>query len=383
MRALQVIPSIALESSGPSYSVRRLMESLRHAGCDAEILATEWTRDEPQMDHVTRTRRGLGPKRLGSSPAMQRVIEQRCKTRSLDILHNHGMWQLNALYAARSGNRHQIPVVQSPRGALSRYALSQGSSMKRLFWPLLQRRALERCSCFHATAQSEVEDIRAHGFRQPVALIPNGIDLPRSSDLSSSRSRSLLFLGRLHPVKGIPDLLEAWSRVAARFPEWNVKIAGEDWGYHGSTGYRRELESLAERLACPRVTFLGEVRGIAKFNLMSESLLFILPSHSENFGIAVAEALASGTPAIVTHGAPWSGLDREGAGWWIAQSPDAIADCLTSAMSMTDASLVEMGQRGRQWMARDFGWDSIGARMADTYRWIVSGGACPPWIQTT
>lgn len=381
MRALQVIPSIALESSGPSYSVRRLMESLRVAGCDAEILSIDWNRNEPAMDHVLRFPRGFGPAKLGPSGGLQDALERRCAERSVDLLHNHGMWQLNALYAAKSGARHGVPVVQSPRGALSRYAFSHGSWTKRVFWPLFQKRALERVTCFHATAQSEADDIRSWGFRQPIALIPNGIDLPDPSTLATARTRTLLFLGRLHPVKGIPDLLEAWSRVAPRFPEWDVKIAGEDGGYYGSTGYRAELEATSARLGCPRVRFLGEVNGAAKFRLMSESLLFILPSRSENFGIAVAEALASGTAAIVTHGAPWGGLDAERAGWWVGQSVDAIAASLERAMSLSEAELAAMGQRGRAWMERDFAWPSIGAHMAATYAWIREGGTPPAWVQ--
>jgi glycosyltransferase involved in cell wall biosynthesis len=381
MRVLQVIPSIALESSGPSYSVRRLMESLRATGCEAEILSVGWSAREPAMAHVQRFPLGPGPARLGTCPGLARTLDDRCRKRTVDILHNHGMWQMNAVSAAKAGARHKVPVVQSPRGALSPYAFARGSMTKRIFWPLFQKRALERASCFHATAQSEADDIRGWGFRQPITLIPNGIDLPDPAILSTERKRTLLYLGRLHPVKGIPDLLEAWRRIADRFPSWDVKIAGDDAGYYGKTGYRAELEALSGKLGCPRVQFVGEVNGAAKFRLMSEALLFILPSRSENFGIAVAEALAAGTASIVTHGAPWGGLDAEGAGWWVGQSVDEITAGLERAMSLSDGELVAMGSRGRSWMHRDFSWGSIGERMTATYRWLLEGGTRPECVQ--
>jgi glycosyltransferase involved in cell wall biosynthesis len=381
MRVIQIIPAMAEESSGPSYTVRRLNDSLRESGCGSEIAALDWPgspRDAPAVSYFAMD---FGPPRLGMSRAMRRWIEGGCRRGSIDLLHNHGMWQMNSLYAANSGSRHAVPVVQSPRGALSSWALGQGSRAKRIFWPLFQRRALERASCFHATAQSEVEDIRRAGFRQPVALIPNGIDLPTlPTAVAPARGRTVLFLGRLHPVKGIPALLESWRLVQDRFPDWDLKIAGSDVGYHGSSGHRAEVEALAARLGCERTTFLGEVNGAAKWRLLSEASLFILPSLSENFGVAVAEALASGTPAIVTHGAPWEGLDREGAGWWIGHGMDSISAALSVAMSLRIDELAAMGAAGRSWMVRDFSWQSIGTRMHATYRWLLEGGTNPEWV---
>jgi glycosyltransferase involved in cell wall biosynthesis len=378
VRVVQIIPAMSEESSGPSYSVRRLNDCLRESGCGSEVATLAWPGTRHDSLAINYFARDFGPSRLGMSRSMRRWLEDGCRRGNINLLHNHGMWQLNSLYAANSGSRHAVPVVQSPRGALSKWALSQGSRAKRVFWPLFQRRALERVTCFHATAQSEVADIRRAGFRQPVAVIPNGIDLPAA--VAPRRGRTALFLGRLHPVKGVPALLESWRLVQDRYPDWDLKVAGSDIGYYGPNGHRAEVEALAARIGCRRTVFLGEVNGAAKWRLLSEASLFVLPSHSENFGIAVAEALASGTPAIVTYGAPWEGLDREGAGWWIEHGVESLSAALSVAMSLRTDELAAMGAAGRSWMEREFSWHSIGTRMHTTYRWLLEGGAPPEWV---
>ena len=381
MRSIQVIPAVERESSGPSYSVRRLAESLEQAGCHTTIAALRMPGSDEVADGVRRFALDLGPVRLGRSAEMRHWISEECRTGRVQVLHNHGMWQINSLYASREGRRFRVPVVQSPRGALSAWALRSGSWTKRLFWPALQRPALARTSCFHATAASEAADIRASGFTQPIAVIPNGIDLPSPELLSGNRERAVLFLGRLHPVKGIPLLLEAWRMVQQRFDGWELRIAGSDDGYYGNSGYRRELEAHMERLGCARVRFLGEVRGAAKWRLLSECGLFVFPSQSENFGIAVAEALAAGTPAVVTRGAPWSGLEEQGAGWWVEYSAEAVAAALSDALGRDLAPLAEMGANGRAWMEREFSWDSIAERTLAVYRWLDGGGSRPACVE--
>jgi glycosyltransferase involved in cell wall biosynthesis len=381
MRSIQVIPAIERESSGPSYSVKRLAQSLEDAGCATTIAAMRMPGSDGAVEGVRKFPMDRGPLRLGRCTAMRRWLVEECREGRAQVLHNHGMWQMNSLYSASVGPRFKVPVVQSPRGALSSWALRSGSWTKRIFWPTLQRPALARTSCFHATAESEAMDVRACGFKQPVAVIPNGIDLPPREALSTTRARAVLFLGRLHPVKGIPLLLEAWRSVQDRFDGWELRIAGSDDGYYGNSGYRKELEGRAEELACARVRFLGEVRGEAKWRLLSECAVFVLPSQSENFGIAVAEALAAGTPSIVTHGAPWSGLAGARAGWWVEYRAESVASALEQAMSLDLSTLQAMGDNGRAWMERDFSWSSVADRTLATYRWLCEGGTRPSWVQ--
>jgi glycosyltransferase involved in cell wall biosynthesis len=222
--------------------------------------------------------------------------------------------------------------------------------------------------------------IREAGFRVPVAVIPNGIDIPeeRVEMPGLASKRRLLFLGRLHPTKGIDALLRAWTVVAPRFADWELAIVGPDDG-----GHRPRLESLAAELRAPRITFVGPLYGDAKHRALSAASLFVLPTHTENFGIAVAEALAAGLPAIVCRGAPWQGLERERCGWWIENGVDPLISTLEEALALPSPVLTDMGLRGRAWMRRDFSWEKIGRDMAALYRWLVKGGEQPPFVQCT
>ena len=272
--------------------------------------------------------------------------------------------------------RHNsIPLVVSPHGTMSSTAMSSGSIIKKLFWPLMQRPALAATTCFHATAQSEYEDIRRLGFRQPVAVIPNGIDIPQLQVKKQSEFRTLLFLGRVHPIKGLDMLLPAWRAVQHRYPDWRLQIVGPD-----HRGYLKEIQRLAADLCLERIEFRGALFGEEKQLTYSQADLFVLPSYSENFGMSVAEALAAGTPAIVTKGAPWSGLEKHDAGWWIDIGVDSLIASLEEAMEHTPAKLMAMGLRGRNWMEMEYSWNKVGREMLDTYQWILHGGNKPNFI---
>jgi len=292
------------------------------------------------------------------------------------------MWQMNALYPARAARRGNVQLVYSPRGAFSEWAMRHGSRAKKLFWPLLQRPALEQATCFHATAEAEYRDIRRLGFTQPVAIIPNGIDLPAPPVRSMSQQRTLLFLGRIHVVKGLDILLPAWRALQANFHDWRLVIAGGDDGYHGVSGYLDEVKGKVQELGLERVEFPGPLYGDEKMQAYRDADLYVLPSYSENFGMTVAEALAMGTPAIVSKGAPWSGLVQEGAGWWCDIGVDPLVLSLKDAMARSPAALGTMGERGRAWMQKDFSWSGIGARMSATYQWLCDRSLpVPSWVR--
>ena len=223
----------------------------------------------------------------------------------------------------------------------------------------------------------EYDDVRRLGLRAPVTIIPNGVDVPDEVVWDEASGRQmLLFLGRIHPTKQVDVLLRIWRKVQGRFREWDLCIAGGD----GGGGYLDEMRRRAGRLGCERVTFPGEVFGAAKEELLRKGHLFILPSHSENFGVAVAEALAHGLPSIVTKGAPWGGLEREGCGWWVDNRQDSLIESLEFALSLPSSSLRDMGFKGHEWIKRDFSWEHIAGMMEQTYQWLLGRGAKPDWV---
>jgi glycosyltransferase involved in cell wall biosynthesis len=139
-----------------------------------------------------------------------------------------------------------------------------------------------------------------------VTIIPNGVDIPAFTPKQNRTSRVLLFLGRIHPIKGLDILLPAWQAVHDKFPDWRLMIAGPD-----NNGYLDQMQHLAVQLHLKRIEFVGALKGRHKWEAFRESDIFVLPTYSEYFGMTVVEALAAGVPAIVSKGAPWQGLRRK------------------------------------------------------------------------
>lgn len=376
MRVIHVVPAITEEASGPSYSVVRLCESLLGTGTDVRLAALDWASMPVSSPYLSTFPLGLGPRRLGVSPRMRRWLGAEAASGRVDLIHNHSLWMMPNVYPGRACRRGRCRLVVSPRGTLSAWALGRSTLQKKVFWHALQASALRTAACFHATAENEYKDIRRLGFRQPVCILPNGIDLPPLEHKPGDGRRHLLFLGRIHPKKGVDILLRAWQAVEHRFPDWELHVAGPDNG-----GYLADMQALAAKLRLERLVFRGPLYGDDKRRAYKEASLFVLPTHSENFGMTVAEALAAGTPVIVTRGAPWSGLEKQGAGWWIDIGVDPLVACLEQALSTPPQRLSEMGLVGHEWMTRDFSWDRIGAQFVTTYRWLLEGGEPPPWVR--
>jgi glycosyltransferase involved in cell wall biosynthesis len=297
-----------------------------------------------------------------------------------DLVHDNGLWRPHhhrlAVLAARRG---MVRLV-SPRGMLEPWALRHKPARKKAAWWLYQRRDLCRALALHATCQEEARSIGRLGIGEKVVVIANGVDLPGQTDDPfvpgragpSQRPRTALFLGRLHPKKGIRVLIAAWDRV--RPVGWRLTIAGPDEG-----GHRADIEAAVAACGLAEaVDFPGELDAGGKRRAYARADLLVLPTHSENFALVVAEALAHGVPVLTTTGAPWPMLGERGCGWWVAPTVDGIADGLRQATSLDAGALAAMGERGRRWMAADFGWDAIASRFLALYQRLLDSRRPPP-----
>lgn len=372
-----MIPHMDEEAAGPTQSVVRLCEALAAQGHGVQ-LHTMAAKNPPRgVELVVHEEwRPLG--RFGFSPALVRSL--RAASGGTDILHNHSLWSFPNMAAGLAAQRGAAILVTSPRGTLAPAARARSALKKAIFKPL-QWRAITRAACLHATSEMEYADIREYGLKHPVAVIPNGIDIPElgqnpEGGNSASRPRRLLFLGRLHPIKGIELLLQAWAALQSRHLGWELVIAGK-----GEASYVQSLRDLAAKLALERIHFPGPVYGQEKSRLYGSTDLFVLPTKTENFGMAIAEAQAHAVPVVTTWGAPWQGLVDNASGWWVEQTVDGIAAALDAAMGLDKASLKAMGLRGRHWMQARYDWPSIARQMVSVYEWLRSGGEPPDCVR--
>jgi glycosyltransferase involved in cell wall biosynthesis len=231
-------------------------------------------------------------------------------------------------------------------------------------WRLYQHRDVERADALHATADAEAANLAAMRLKPPIHTIPNGVDLP---DLAQARGAgadppmTAVFLGRIYPVKGLPMLVEAWARV--RPAGWRLVIAGPD-----EAGHQREVEAaVAAGGLGDVVSFPGPMSGEAKAALLQGADLFVLPSHSESFGMALAEALAHGAPVLTTTAVPWPALETRQCGWRAPPTVDGLAEGLRVATARDRPTLRAMGMAGRELIAAEYGWPRIASAFAALY----------------
>lgn len=381
---IHTVASLKKSAGGPTRTVTALCGELGKLGARVDLLSQDYRGapdDEPVLPPADRVSTHLAaayrlPKtRFLFSPSFRSLLRQRCRPSSGVIVHDHGLWLPTNHAAAAVARQLDMPLVVSTRGMLEPWALSYRAWKKRLAWRLYQHRDLQTARVLHATAEREAENLRRIGLRQPIAVIPNGVDFPVLPERSRrpESPRIALFLGRIHPVKGLVELVEAWR--IAQPAGWKAILAGPDEGGH------RRVVVVAIRRAGLESSFelVGAVDGEDKMALYRNADLFLLPSFTENFGVVVAEALACGVPAITTKGAPWEGLHTHCCGWWIDIGVEPLAAALREATSLPPDILRKMGRRGRAYVEQ-FGWPHIAEQMLSVYRWVLGRGDKPDCV---
>lgn len=359
MRVFLSVASFSSAYGGPARSVSCLASALADVG----IAVGVWAPDQSALttDYLDRDDR---VQRLSGSE-----VEALAQFGEVDVIHDNGIWLPHNHRLAGLARARNIPRVVSTRGMLDPWALNHKRWKKRLAWWLYQNRDLRAAAALHATATSEADPIRRHGFDCPVHVIPNGVHIPGESAPSATAAGPMtaLFVGRIYPVKGLPMLIEAWSKV--RPAGWKMRIVGPD-----EAGHRAEVEALVRKVGLDEeFEFSGPLEGDALHQAYRDADLFILPSHTENFGMAAAEALAHALPVIATNGTPWKGLLEHGCGWWPAISSAGLAQALEDATSIDTMELRLMGARGRQWMLQEFSWPHVASGMVALYRSLRAG----------
>ena len=376
IRVLHVTSATGREAAGVQAAVEGMVAGLStRPEIDLSLIGLlppneAW--DPQAIGRATCVRVSSWPPRMFSySPELPRVIAGLRPA----IVHQHGIWQYSGIIASQARETHGIRVVVSPHGMLAPRALAHRAGRKRLAWSLYQRRALAAVDIFHVTSERERDDLRALGLRQPVAVIPFGVAVPDQYPArANSGPMTALFLSRIHPIKGLLDLLHAWAAV--RPVGWRLLIAGPD-----ECGHAAEVAAAVKSLDLSNhVEMRGACWGEDRDRLMNSSDLFVLPSHSENFGIVVAEALARGLPVLTTQGTPWWPIETHDCGWWVPVGVDGLATGLQSACRLDRLALEEMGRRSWNLVAHSYGWPTATNRLTAVYAWLFDRGSQPECV---
>ena len=384
VRCVLTVGGLAPETGGPATAIPTLCDGLSALGADVELVsvdlassplqAREW---EPRGWRLTlvrcAVRKGF---RLTWAPGFSRRVMEACKRLGKPVVHDNGVWLPSNHAAVGVARVLGAPLVVSPRGMLMPWALSTKAAKKAMAWWLYQARDLRSVTLFHATSTAELDALRRLGFRQPVAVVPNVVRLP-PGDLRSTPPRDYrvaLFLSRLTPKKGLDSLLRVWLQL--RPVGWKLIVAGPDEGGYGE----RLLRSIPDNGLNSGVEFVGPAWEDGKWRLLREANVFVLPSLSENFGIAIGEALASCVPVITTKETPWEMIEENRCGWWIDKGDAALSAALKGAIALSDEERAKMGARGRLLIARECSQEVVSRQMAGVYRWLLDQGPRPDCV---
>ena len=409
MKVLHVISGISRKAGGPSRSSQGLVAALCKAGVDAWIYPFD----------------NADPWILGVRKFTQTLSTQTLK--HFDLVHIHGIWDLRLHKVAVACRKAGVPYVIAPRGMLEPWSLKQKWLKKRVARFLYQDRDLKLAAALHATAESEAEQFRALGFKNPIIVSPNGVNVPEGklfdcsdcSDCSIVRMggpRRTLFVSRMHPKKGVLELVESWARVKPK--GWCCELvytmnSEEERAYEQKVKDRilslgMSYQDKDGTIHCSTSTspfdflFTGPLDDEKKWDAYARADLFILPTYSENFGIVVAEALWAGLPVITTKGTPWAELEcsvcskfkvqssrlEERCGWWIDLPSaevkmkgvdvewNALDFALGEAFEQSNnpnnrTILQDMGSRGHELVEERYTWSAVCDKMVRGYQELL------------
>ncbi|BCM89718.1 GDP-mannose:cellobiosyl-diphosphopolyprenol alpha-mannosyltransferase [Abditibacteriota bacterium] len=315
---------------------------------------------------------------FGFSTDLRPLMEQLARESS--VIHSHGLWFFLHYMSYRVARENNKPHIISVHGMAQPYIQSRSRWKKAPIDWWFQDRALQRAHAIQALVPTEVEDIRRLGFSNPIALVPNGVTLdnapaPARELLEEQfpalkNRRVLLFLGRLHPKKGLPHFLPAWKRAEMGKEEWHFLVAGPDEG-----GHRAELEAQVAALGLEsEVTFAGLVTGELKRAVLHRAQGFVLPSHSEGFSISMLEASGVRLPILITPGCNFPEAVRAGAAIETPASEAGSLDALKRLLALSDDERRLMGEKGRALVERDYQWEVVAAKLKGVYEWCAGGG---------
>lgn len=369
------------------------------SSCTYELLSS-FNRDSITVDLLTPMSKGQNNTILGTgepwiktfsndciSPIQYTAIGKRIlKGLNYDIYHINGLWKYINHISCQIAREKGVPYVISPHGMLYPEALKRSSWKKYIVRKLWFNKDVKNAACIHATCIKEMDNIRDFGYTGPIAIIANPINIPEYTDalynekinrllsIDSNKVLNLGFLGRIHPIKKIENIIYGASKV--KNVSFEIHIIGS-----GLPEYEEFLKSEIKRLGLSDKTYFhGFVNGYDKFSTLSNLSVLFLPSEMENFGMIVPESLSVGTPVVASTGTPWQSLVKEQCGWWNACTPDDIAEAILKLSSIKPQDLTNMAFSGRNFVLREFEASKISSKMHMLYKYLLGHCEKPDFI---
>lgn len=379
MRVLRVIPSLDATHGGPSTAARAISTALARGGVEVVQATTADKGSGPRVDGEPRLEDGVTyryfPRSLPGSFHYSRALGRwiRNSVSQFDVVHIEGLFQYSTVVACRAARDAEVPYVLGPLGSLNPWSMRHRAWKKLPYYTLVDRGLVAAAAALHANSAAEAEALSRAGFSELVKLIPLGVDLPPSGlrRVPGTQPMQVLFLSRLHSVKGLPLLFEAVAGVRAAGNAVTLTVAGS-----GEPAYERKLRAQVRSLNIEdAVRFVGHVEGPTKDALLREADVFALTSYQESFGLAVAEAMAYALPVLITDNV---GIERDvrdhAAGLVVAAQVRDVTQALANLAAGPEARLA-MGERGAQLVAASYSWDKTASGLIGVYEEVLRGVA--------
>lgn len=390
LNVMHVTPYLSRRGGGIPPVVWALANAQLNQGARVRIASVwdpDFEKDVPAGNQVEFfAGRPVGPGMFSYSPELRNHFRK--QTDWADVVHVHGMWVYACIAGRKLAGAQGIPLIVAPHGMVEPWALARSRLKKAIAWQLFEKRNFSSVHCFHALCPPEAHHLRQMGMDQPIAVVPNGIDLKDLDDRPPAEAagdrwpelagkKLLVFIARVHPKKGLCHLVEAWGRLGRDAADWQLVIAGPD-----EVNHLAEVMSVVQTAGCDEsVTYIGPVYGQAKRDLLASAQAFVLPSFSEGFSMAVLEAMACSLPVLITPQCNFPQAIEAGAG--IMMNPD-VADteqALRELVGISDSRRHAMGQAGRELVQREYTWSNAASKLLSVYQWARSQAPKPDHVR--
>lgn len=365
MKICSTIERLDDEYGGPAVSLPNLLNQLSYdysvnnivlSGHQKDCYIDNSTLDKNANNWITLETSGL--QKLNYCRNLSKTLNTHCS--DSDFIFSNNLWNYFPFQSYKFASKNKIPLVTSIRGALFPWSLEQGKTKKRIAWNVFQKAMLNSSALIHVTSEQERLAVKNLGIKAPVIICPHGIELPNIDQKNQKDhykmslgiepdKRYFLFMSRLHKKKGLDQLLEVWERLSYKYKDWCLLIAGPDYG-----SYTSKISQMNTK----QIITMGMLKGAEKEAAFGASEFFVLPSHTENFGVVIGESLARGIPVITTNNTPWSEINQIKAGACIELSNENLSRSIEVFLNMGTSELADMGLCGIDYIRKNYSWSA-------------------------